>query len=50
MRWIALAVIGWSVLSYFGGVGHKPAPSVVHPASSLEDCHCLIEPNRGLYP
>lgn len=49
MRWVVLAVLGWSALSYFGGVGQKPAPSFVQPATSLEDCHCFIEPNHGLY-
>lgn len=49
MRWVILAVLGWLALSQFEGVGQKPAPLLVQPAVSLEDCHCYIEPNHGLY-
>lgn len=49
MRWVVLAVLGWAALSYFDGVGQNPAPLHVLPAASLEDCHCYIEPNHGLY-
>lgn len=49
MRWVVLAFIAWSALSYVGGVGQKPAPSSLQPAASTEECHCFIEPNYGLY-
>jgi len=49
MQWVVIALFAWSALSYVGGVGQKPAPSSFQPAASIEDCHCYIEPNKGLY-
>lgn len=49
MRWVAVALFAWLAHSYVNGVGQKPAPSHLQPAVSLEDCHCFIEPNYGLY-
>jgi len=49
MRWLAVAVGAWLAVSYFAGAGRVPAPVVSNTPQSVEGCHCLIEPNHGLY-
>lgn len=51
MRVLAVLLFGAWLAYTYTGAGHVSAPVVSKSlqSSNLEDCHCLIPPNHGLY-
>jgi len=51
MKLLAVILLAWLAAGYLDTGASAPVSVSVKPAipPALEDCHCLIEPNRGLY-
>lgn len=49
---VGRAVVAWLAVGARGGAGDQPSaspPPQAVEAASIDDCHCLIPANHGLY-